>query len=95
MDCLDAGYTGAEKCEEFKDRAIDWQVATKPGKLKAIPQESKIGQLLRRLESGEGEHPFPIVKHLFAYRKARHYGLKKYSPVAHPLCTRQSGHRQT
>jgi len=65
---LDAGYTGVEKREELKDRDIDWQVAMKRGKLKAVPEDSILGQLLRKLESVKAsirskvEHPFPIVK---------------------------------
>jgi len=61
---LDAGYTGVEKREDLKDRDIDWQVATKRSKLKAIPKESQLGTLLRRLESVKAsirskvEHPF-------------------------------------
>jgi IS5 family transposase len=42
---LDAGYTGVEKREELKDRDIDWQVAMKRGKLKAVPEESVLGRL--------------------------------------------------
>ncbi len=48
--CRDAGYTGVEKWEEMKGRDIDWQVAMKRRKLKAIPQENELGPLLRQLE---------------------------------------------
>jgi len=51
---VDAGCTGAEKREDLQDRDIDWQVATTRSKLKAIPKESKLGALLRRLESVKG-----------------------------------------
>ncbi len=88
---LDAGYTGVEKREALKDRAIDWVVATKPGKLKAIPQESQLGQLLRRLESVKAsirakvEHPFHLVKNLFGHRKVRYRGLDKNTAQLHLL----------
>jgi len=88
---LDAGYTGVEKREELKDRDIDWQVATKRSKLKAIPKESKLGPLLRRLESVKAsirakvEHPFHIVKNLFSHRKVRYRGLKKNTAQLHIL----------
>lgn len=88
---LDAGYTGVEKREELKDREIDWVVATKPGKLKAIPQESPLGQRLRRLESVKAsirakvEHPFHVVKNLFGYRKVRYRGLEKNTAQLHLL----------
>jgi len=85
---LDAGYTGVEKREELRDRDIDWQVASK---LKAIPKESQLGPLLRRLESVKAsirskvEHPFHIVKNLFSHRKVRYRGLKKNTAQLHIL----------
>ena len=60
----DAGYTGAEKREELKDRPVKWCIALKRGRLKA--------QIRAR-----AEHPFPVVKNLFAHRKVRYKGLKK------------------
>jgi len=86
---LDAGYTGVEKREKLKDRDIDWQVATKRSKLKAIPKESKLGPLLRRLESVKAsirskvEQPFYIVKNLFSRRKILYKGLKKKTAQLH------------
>ena len=46
----DAGYIGADKREELKDRDVNWQIAMKRGKLKAVSEESGFGQLLRKLE---------------------------------------------
>jgi hypothetical protein len=46
----------------------------KRAKLKAVPEESVLGRLLRQLESvkasvrAEVEHPFPIEKNLFHFR---------------------------
>jgi len=66
-------------------------VATKPGKLKAIPQESQLGQLWRRLESVKAsirakvEHPFHLVKNRFRYRKVRYRGLEKNTAQLHLL----------
>ncbi|MCM8627220.1 IS5 family transposase [Accumulibacter sp.] len=88
---LDAGYTGVEKREDLKDRDIDWPVAAKRSKLKAIPEESKLGPLLRRLESVKAsirskvEHPFHIVKNLFGHRKVCYKGLKKNTAQLHIL----------
>ncbi|MBN8437288.1 MAG: IS5 family transposase [Candidatus Accumulibacter sp.] len=88
---LDAGYTGVEKREELKDRDIDWQVAMKRGKLKAVPEESVRGRLLRQLESVKAsirskvEHPFHIVKNLFHFRKVRYKGLAKNTAQLHML----------
>ncbi|MBO3711115.1 MAG: transposase [Candidatus Accumulibacter sp.] len=90
-DNLEAGYTGGETRAELKNRDIDWQVATKRSKLKAVPRESKLGALLSRLESVKAsirskvEHPFHIVKNLFSHRKVRYKGLKKNTAQWHIL----------
>jgi IS5 family transposase len=82
---LDAGYTGVEK------REVDWQVAMKRGKLKAVPQDRVLGQLLRKLESVKAsirskvEHPFHIVKNLFHFRKVLYKGLAKNTAQLHTL----------
>jgi IS5 family transposase len=34
----DAGYTGAEKREELKDLDVTWYIATKRGKIAALPE---------------------------------------------------------
>jgi len=90
-DNLEAGYTGGETRAGLKNRDIDWQVATKRSKLKAVPRESKLGALLSRLESVKAsirskvEHPFHIVKNLFSHRKVRYKGLKKNTAQWHIL----------
>ena len=88
---LDAGYIGADKREELKDRDVSWQIAMKRGKLKAVSEESGFGQLLRKLESlkasirSKVEHPFHIVKNLFHYKKVRYKGLEKNTAQLHTL----------
>jgi IS5 family transposase len=88
---LDAGYVGADKREELKDRDVNWQIAMKRGKLKAVSEESGFGQLLRKLESlkasirSKVEHPFHIVKNLFHYKKVRYKGLEKNTAQLHTL----------
>ena len=88
---LDAGYIGADKREELKDRDINWQIAMKRGKLKAISEESGFGQLLRKLESlkarirSKVEHPFYILKNLFHYKKVQYKGLVKNTAQLHTL----------
>ena len=68
---LDAGYVGADKREELKDRDVNWEIAMKRGKLKAVSEKSWFGQLLRKLDSlkasirSKVEYPFPVVKNLF------------------------------
>ncbi|WP_291983256.1 IS5 family transposase [Candidatus Accumulibacter sp. ACC005] len=88
---LDAGYTGAEKRDELKDLDVNWGIAMKRGKLKAVPKDSLVGQLLRQLESlkasirSKVEHPFHVVKNLFHYRKVRYKGLAKNTAHLHKL----------
>ena len=63
----------------------------KRGKLKAVPKDSLVGQLLRQLESlkasirSKVEHPFHVVKNLFHYRKVRYKGLAKNTAHLHKL----------
>jgi IS5 family transposase len=88
---LDAGYIGADKREELKDRAIDWQIAMKRGKLKAMPEGSRHKVLLEQLERlkasvrAKVEHPFHVVKNLFHYKKVRYKGLAKNTAQLHTL----------
>lgn len=86
MDCI-----GVEKPEELKDLAIHWQVAIERSKLKAIPQESKLGSLLRQLEAVNAklgstvERPFCIVRNGFGQRKVPHKWLKRNTRQLHIL----------
>jgi transposase, IS5 family len=79
----DAGYIGADKREELKDRDIDWQIAMKRGKLKAMPEGSRHKKLFEQLERlkasvrAKVEHPFHVVKNLFHHKKVRYKGLAK------------------
>ncbi|EXI77471.1 MAG: Transposase DDE domain protein [Candidatus Accumulibacter regalis] len=88
---LDAGYVDADKREELKDRDVNWEIAMKRGKRKAVSEESGFGQLLRKLESlkasirSKVEHPFHIVKNLFHYKKVRYKGLDKNTAQLHTL----------
>ncbi len=78
----DAGYTGADKREALKDKPIEWHVAMKRGKLKAMA-EGRLKDLLTRRERlraqirSSVEHPFHVVKNLFGHRKVRYKGLAK------------------
>jgi IS5 family transposase len=86
----DAGYTGVEKRAEIVQgqkagtiRAdLDWNVAAKRGTLKKMA-EGPLKQLVQALERAKAqirarvEHPFHVVKNLFAHKKARYKGLAK------------------
>lgn len=86
----DAGYTGVEKREEFEGSKIEWMVAQKKGRLKAMADGLK-KDLLREWERRKAqvrarvEHPFHIVKNLFGYRKVRYRGLRKNLAQLHSL----------
>ena len=88
---LDAGYTGAEKREELKDKDVQWHIAMKPGKLKVMPKDSALGQTMRKLEylkasvRAKVEHVFHVVKNLFHFRKVRYKGLAKNTAQLHVL----------
>lgn len=78
----DAGYQGVEKREENQDSDVTWHVALRPGKRRALPA-TESGRLHERIEQQKAsvrakvEHPFHIVKNVFAFKKARYRGLAK------------------
>jgi IS5 family transposase len=78
----DAGYQGVAKRPENQGNTIDWQVAMRPGKRRAL-SESDIDQLRDRVERlkaqvrAKGEHAFRVVKRQFGYTKVRYRGLSK------------------
>ena len=78
----DAGYQGVAKRPENQGSSIDWQVAMRPGKRRAL-SESDIDQLRDRVERlkaqvrAKGEHAFRVVKRQFGFTKVRYRGLTK------------------
>ena len=78
----DAGYQGVEKREENLNSKVEWEVALRPGKRKALPK-TPIGRLKEQIEQlkasvrAKVEHPFHIVKNIFGMKKARYKGLAK------------------
>jgi transposase, IS5 family len=78
----DAGYTGAEKREELSELLIEWKIAAKRSKLKALPEGevktlAKHAEFLKAQVRAKVEHPFHVVKNLFRHRKVRYRGLFK------------------
>ena len=79
----DAGYQGVDKREEVQGKDVNWHVAMRPGKRRALDTTSPMGAVLAELERikacirAKVEHPFHIVKNLFGYRKTRYRGLAK------------------
>lgn len=78
----DAGYQGIDKREELQHHTVEWQVALRPGKRRALP-DTPMGKLLRQIEEAKArirakvEHPFRVIKRQFGYTKVRYRGLAK------------------
>lgn len=78
----DAGYQGVEKREENLEVPVNWHVALRPGKRKALPK-NPWGERMEWIEQAKAsirakvEHPFHVVKNLFRHRKTRYRGLDK------------------
>jgi IS5 family transposase len=86
----DAGYQGADKREENRDKQVSWHIAMRPGKRKALPK-TPWGVVMERLEQvkarirAKGEHAFHVIKNLFHHRKTRYRGLEKNTHQLHTL----------
>ena len=80
----DAGDQGVEKREENLETPVDWHVAMRPGKRRALSKDA-VDELLKRMEHAKAsirakvEHPFHVVKNLFHHKKTRYRGLVKNS----------------
>ncbi len=77
--CGDAGYQGIGKRLEQRERAVQWQVAMRPGKRRLLDREGEEWLEEKRKASvrAKVEHPFQIVKVRFGYAKVRYRGLFK------------------
>jgi IS5 family transposase len=77
----DAGYQGATKRPEAT--GVDWHVAMRPGKRRALDKNSPWGNLLDKAEQlkasvrAKVEHPFRVIKCQFGFTKVRYKGLLK------------------
>jgi transposase, IS5 family len=78
----DAGYQGVDKRADAKPE-VQWHVAMRPGKRKALDKNHAADALLdeaEKLKAGvraKVEHPFRVIKRQFGYLKVRYRGLKK------------------
>jgi IS5 family transposase len=78
----DAGYTGAEKRVGDVGREIDWHIAEKRGRVKALKDDG-YKEAVQELETlrarirAKVEHPFRVIKRQFGYMKVRYRGLAK------------------
>ncbi|AFH94509.1 IS5 family transposase [Providencia stuartii] len=79
----DAGYRGAEMREGLKDAEVEWLIAERPGKVRALkkhPRKNKAAIKIEYLKvsiRAKVEHPFRIIKCQFGFIKARYKGLMK------------------
>jgi len=83
----DAGYQGIEKREEHQDRSVDWLIAMRPSKRRALPEggeESKSERIKAQVRA-KVEHPFRYIKRVFGYDKVRYRGLSKNTERLHLL----------
>ena len=77
----DAGYQGASKRAE--PTGVNWQVAMRPGKRRALDKSSPWAGLLDRAEQlkssvrAKVEHPFRVIKCKSGFTKVRYKGLAK------------------
>jgi IS5 family transposase len=77
----DAGYQGAMKRPEAT--GVNWHVAMRPGKRRALDKSRESHALTDHLEKlkasirAKVEHPFRVVKRQFGFTKVRYKGLAK------------------
>ncbi len=77
----DAGYQGVHKRDDAK--SVNWHVAMRPGKRRALDKNSPWGNLLDKAEQlkasvrAKVEHPFRVLKCQFGFTKVRYKGLAK------------------
>ena len=77
----DAGYQGAMKRPEAT--GVDWKVAMRPGKRRALNKQTPWGNMLEKAEQlkasvrAKVEHPFRVLKCQFGFTKVRYKGLSK------------------
>ena len=87
----DAGYQGVDKRQETQGIAVNWHVAMRPGKRKALDKSTPMGANMDKLEKTKAsirakvEHPFRVIKRQFGYVKVRYRGLMKNTAQLHTL----------
>lgn len=79
----DAGYQDVGKREETQGMALNWHVAMRPGKRRALDKSNALDVITDRIEQlkasirAKVEHPFRVIKRQFGYTKVRYRGLVK------------------
>jgi IS5 family transposase len=86
----DAGYQGVEKRPEHQDNKVDWHIAMRPGKRRALIN-SKADRLTEEIEQLKAsmraivEHPFRVIKRQFGFTKVPYRGLAKNDYALHTM----------
>jgi transposase, IS5 family len=84
----DAGYQGAQN---WCDADVDWNIAMRPGKRKALDKTTLLGHLIDERERvkarirAKGEHAFRVIKRQFGFNKVTYRGLVKNTAKLHTL----------
>jgi len=86
----DAGYQGVDKREENIGVPVNWHVAMRPSKRRALAvhgwqQKLEWVEQIKASVRAKVEHPFHVVKNLLKHRKARYRGLAKNTAQLHTL----------
>ncbi len=87
----DASYQGVDKRVETQGIDVNWLVAMRPGKRKALDKSTAMGAIMDKLEQAKArmrakvEHPFRVIKRQFGHMKVRYRGLAKNTAQLHTL----------
>ena len=80
-----------DKRVETQGIDVNWHVAMRPGKRKALDKSTAMGAILDQLEQAKArirakvEHPFRVIKRQFGHVKVRYRGLAKNTAQLHTL----------
>jgi len=87
----DEDYQCVAKREETQGIKVNWRVAMRPGKRKALDKSTPMGVIMDKLEHVKArvrdkvEHPFRVVKRQFGFMKVRYRALMKNTAQLHTL----------
>jgi len=86
----DAGFIGAGKRAELKERKLEWNIARRRSQVEVIADEGKreLARLYEHLIAkvrAKVEHPFGVIKRQFGHVKVRYRGLAKNTAQLHVL----------
>jgi IS5 family transposase len=86
----DADYRGVEKRPGHSPRQIQWCIALRMGKRRALGN-SKLDRLTEQIEQSKGsmraivENPLPVIRRKFGFSKAHYRGLAKNDNAVHKM----------